>query len=110
MEPKKLERLKPKGPTPLPVEKPKQRLRTVPYVPNPNPNWQEKTLFQSRTILTIIVTILSFVLTKILGLDINLGDYINVADGVQLGELILSAGALITGYFRVKATGPIVKG
>lgn len=77
---------------------------------NPNPNWQEKTLFQSRTILTIIFTIVSFILTKILGIDVNLGDYISVADGIQVGELILSVGAIITGFFRVSATGPIVKG
>lgn len=70
--------------------------------------WKEKTLLQSRTILTIAFTILGFVLTKIFGLDVNIGDYVEIADGLQLGELILLVGSLITGYFRKVATGPIV--
>jgi hypothetical protein len=101
--PQDIKKVVPKGPEPLPLKtQPRQRLRPAPSM------WKEKTLLQSRTILTIAFTILGFVVTKIFGLDVDLGSIVEVADGVQVGELVLLVGTLIAAYFRKNATGPIV--
>lgn len=62
--------------------------------------WKSKTMLRSRTITTVIVTIMGFALTKFFGLDVDLGTIVSTADGLQLGELILSVGAVVAAFFR----------
>jgi len=63
-------------------------------------NWKNQTVLRSRTIVTVLVTLLGFAATTFFGLDVDLGTVIDSADGLQLGELILSAGLVIAGFFR----------
>ena len=63
-------------------------------------NWKSKTILRSRTIVSVAVTILAFVLTKFFGLDVDLGSIVGAADGLQLEELILVVGAVVAAYFR----------
>lgn len=71
--------------------------------------WKSKTIFRSRTILTVAVTILGFVASKFFGLDVDLGTVVEAADGLQVGELILTVGALVAAYFRKNARADLSK-
>lgn len=71
--------------------------------------WKKKTILRSRAIVSVVVTILAFVLTKFFGLDVDLGVVIESADGLQLGELILTAGAIVAAYFRKNARADLSK-
>lgn len=72
-------------------------------------NWKKTTILRSRTITSVVVTILAFVLTKFFGLDVDLGTVVSAADGLQLGELILTAGAIVAAYFRKNARADLSK-
>lgn len=71
--------------------------------------WKKKTIFRSRTIISIAVTIIGFILTKMLGLDLDLGLFIDSADGLQVGELVLSLGAVVAAFFRKNARADLSK-
>lgn len=62
--------------------------------------WKSKTIFRSRTIISVAVSILGFILVSLLGLDVNIGEFIEAADGLQVGELILALGAVVAAFFR----------
>lgn len=103
-------RVKPLPPVTLPVTQPDPSVlpddgqTERDYIMSERLNeWKSKTIFRSRTIITVTVSILGFVLSKFLGLDVDLGAYIQAADGLQVGELILAVGAIIAGYFRKNA-------
>lgn len=93
----KMDKAKPIGPSPLPVKnKPKQRLRSAPIVTDPNKtSWKDKTIIQPKPILTIVFTVAVFIATKIFGIDVDLGALFDMADGLQLGELILGVGTTV---------------
>lgn len=64
--------------------------------------WLDTTVLRSRTILTVVLTVLGFIIGHFMGLtDIDLGQYVDAADGLQLGELFTLVGAVIAAYFRV---------
>ena len=51
--------------------------------------------------MTILVTILGFELAKFFGVsEVDLGSFIDAADGLQVGELLLAIGAIVAGFFR----------
>lgn len=102
-----MEPIKPLPPSPIPVTPPD--FSKLPHdgqtereyiMASKIETWKNKTILRSRTIVSVAVTILSFVAVKFFGLDIDLGLVIDSADGLQLGELILSVGALVAAYFR----------
>lgn len=66
-----------------------------------------KTLLKSRTIVSIALSIVGFVVVNLLGLDVDLGAFVEAADGLQLGELILVIGGVIAAYFRKNARAGI---
>mgnify|MGYP006998103337 FL=1 len=72
-------------------------------------SWKSKTIFRSRTIISVAVSIIGFILVSLLGLDINLGELISAADGLQIGELILALGAIVAAFFRKNAKADLSK-
>lgn len=67
---------------------------------------KQKTLIRKRPLLTMAFTVIAFILSKILGIEADLGTYIDVADGLQLGELILGTGGVIAAYFWDRKNAP----
>ena len=104
MEPK-IHKVDPLPPTRLtPSRKAEQRLRTsTPPIEMSIELWKKKTILRSRTIVTVIVSVLGFILVQFLGVDVDLGTFVESADGLQLGELILMLGGVIAAYFRKNA-------
>ena len=104
-----MDKIKPRLPEPLPVTP----LEAPDYL-DPQPyeeyimsekfaEWKKKTIFRSRTIVTVTVAVLGFILTKFFGVDVDLGMFVEAADGLQVGELILTVGAIVAGFFRKHA-------
>lgn len=89
----------------IPSTPPTNGLRPAPDMPKP---WKDKALISSRTIASIVLTILVFVAAKFFGVDIDL-QAIGVGSdgGITVYEAILLAGTFLAGLFRYKATGPI---
>lgn len=97
-----MEPIQPRSLDPIPVDPSNQRLREGPSLIDMNiKRWKETTILRSRTILTVAITVLGFIVGHFLGLtDIDLGTYVEAADGLQVGELLTLLGALIAAYFR----------
>jgi hypothetical protein len=96
-------------PDPIPTTEPSltDGLRPVPDMPK-SEGWKEKVLIKSRTIATIVVTVLLFVAGKFFGVDIDASAIGVSADGgITILEALLLAGSFLAGFFRIKATGPI---
>ena len=110
---RKLNRIKPLPPEPIPAQPPSLDLPPTDYrgyiMGEKFRNWKNQTLLRSRTITTIVVSILGFVVVNLLGLDVDLGLFIEAADGLQLGELILTLGAVVAAYFRKNARADLSK-
>lgn len=70
--------------------------------------WKNKTVLRSRTIVSILVAFIGFAL-GLIGIDVDLGSVIAVADGLQLGELISAAGLALAYYFRKNARADLSK-
>ena len=105
MEPKKI---KPLPATRIePSNEAKQRLRTIDmsYIMREKfENWKGKTIFRSRTIITVFFTIAAFVATKFLGLpDLDWKSVIDAADGLQVEELFALGGLVLAAFFRKNA-------
>jgi len=60
---------------------------------------KEKTLIRRRPLLTMAFTVIAFILSRFMGIEADIGTYIDVADGLQLGELIIGTGCIIAAYF-----------
>lgn len=71
--------------------------------------WRSKTIFRSRTIISVAVSILGFVFVSLLGLDVNIGEFIEAADGLQVGEFVLASGAIAAAFFRKYAKADLSK-
>jgi hypothetical protein len=99
-----MEKIKPKPPEPIGVKQPSLSLPEKNYdrfiMAFNFSNWKSKTILRSRTILTVVLTILGFIGAKFFGLDIDLGSVVDSADGLQLGELLLAIGLVVAGFFR----------
>jgi len=104
-----MDKIKPRPPEPLPVTPVEAPAHLDPtptkdYIMQEKfAEWKGKTIFRSRTIITVTVSVVGFILTKFFGLDVDLGMFIEAADGLQVGELILTLGAVIAGFFRKHA-------
>jgi hypothetical protein len=104
-----MEPIKPIPPQELPTQEPDLELphdgqKIKDYIMNEKlQEWKKKTIFRSRTIISVAVSILGFVLVSLLGLDINLGEFISAADGLQVGEAVLALGAVVAAFFRKNA-------
>ena len=72
-----MEKIKPKPPEPLGVKQPSLNLPPKDYrdliMSFKFSDWKSKTILRSRTILTVVLTILGFIGAKFFGLDIDLG-------------------------------------
>jgi len=110
---RQLTKIDPLPPEPIPVQPPSLDLPPTDYreyiMREKFRAWKSQTLLRSRTITSIVVSILGFILAKLLGLDIDLGEMIEAADGLQLGELILTIGAVLAAYFRKNVRADLSK-
>lgn len=99
-------KMTPSPPVPLPSNPPTAGIRPAPDMPS-STSWKDKPLLSSKTILTIIGTILVFVLSKFFGIDIDWGSIVGTDGVLTVGELLLLIGSVLAGYFRKIADGPI---
>ena len=64
-------------------------------------NWKKTTVFRSRTILTIALTVIAFVATKFFGMpDLDWKSVVDTVDGLQVEEIFALAGLVIAAFFR----------
>lgn len=108
-----LKRLKPIDPAEVPHKRGEPVLRPNRFDPAllqpiDDMEWKAKPLIKSRTIVSVILTLLTFAAAKFFGLDVDLAAIgVSPAEGLSVGELILLVGAFLAAYFRKIATGPI---
>jgi len=99
---RKLNRIKPLPPEPIPAQPPSLDLPPTDYrgyiMGEKIKSLKEKTLIRKGPLLSMTFTVIAFVFSKVLGLDVDLGSIIDVANGLQLGELIFGLGAVISAY------------
>jgi len=108
-----MEKIKPKPPEPIGVKQPSLSLPEKNYdrfiMAFKFSDWKNTTILRSRTVVTVLVTLIGFSLTHFFGLDVDLGSVISSADGLQLGELVLALGISIAGVFRVNQKADLSK-
>ena len=98
--------LDPLPPDHIPTNPPVVKLRPAPAMPETS--WTAKPVLKSRTIWSIIATIVGFILAKFFGIDgVDIGAAIGDDGILNVGELIWLVGALFAAWFRKNATGPL---
>jgi len=92
-----LQKIDPLPPQPIPT--------TPPSVPTYM--WKEKPLLKSKTIISIVGTILFFALSKFFGIEVDWQGIVGTDGIVTFYEALLLVGAAFAAYFRKIANGPI---
>ena len=96
-----MEPIKPRPPVIIEVDPPEINLRKGPSVMLEKfKGWKSKTIFRSKTVLTVLFTVIAFVTSKFFGLELDWKSVVDVADGLQGAEIIALVGLIVTAVVR----------